>query len=140
MRDTTSTEGNGESGAADKQDRIDRAVAKIEDTICAQAFQARSAGLPETVSEFAPELLGPNPTPLERLLVRNVLSTMGHLKNVERHHALTMSGSIQLLDFWQRRLERAQRMHLRAIEALARVRRLQIPALVQVNIDQRNAG
>lgn len=65
--------------------------------------------------------------------------TMRHLKDAETQYLLRTSGTIKVLEFWQRRLERAQRMHLRAVESLARVRRLQIPALVQVNIDQRKA-
>jgi hypothetical protein len=37
------------------------------------------------------------------------------------------------LEWWQRRIERAQRMYVSAIKALAQIRRLQLPT-VQVNV------
>jgi hypothetical protein len=44
------------------------------------------------------------------------------------HHALTVG------TYWDRRLNSAQQRHLRAIESLARVRRLSNATPLQVNI------
>ena len=49
---------------------------------------------------------------------------------------MTGNTTIVQADFWERRLSAAQRRFLRATETLARVRRLQLPA-VQVNIAER---
>jgi hypothetical protein len=55
--------------------------------------------------------------------------------DVERRYSDILGESVTLAvgDFWERRLTMAQRRYLRALETLARVRRLALPA-VQVNI------
>lgn len=73
---------------------------------------------------------------LERLLVQQVVLTWLKLGHTEWHHEhILVNGhmTIQVADFWERRLSAAQRRYLRACETLARVRRLGLPML-QVNI------
>ena len=87
--------------------------------------------------EMQKELGGENPNPLEKLLVQQVVMSWLRLQLVEYHFTEVMNQSITLNlgRYWESRLSAAQRRHLRAIETLARVRRLlsKTPA-VQVNI------
>lgn len=73
---------------------------------------------------------------LERLLIQQIALAWLKLSYVEyRHRYFLTNGNttITQADFWERRLSVAQRRYLRAIETLARVRRMNLPA-VQVNI------
>ena len=81
------------------------------------------------------ELAGPEPTPLERLLVDRIVVCWLNAAYAEALHAqrLRDGASLREAEFHQRRTERAQRQLLRAVQALATVRRLLGP-VVQVNI------
>jgi hypothetical protein len=73
------------------------------------------------------ELSGPSPSVLERLLIDQVVLSYLHLNMIEYQHGPLMGGSdasMEIIEFWERRLDGAQRRYLRAIESLARVRRL----------------
>lgn len=73
---------------------------------------------------------------IERMLIDNILNTWLRLNWVEYTLAGYMgtgSVSYELIRYWERRLTESQNRHLRAIESLARVRRMQLPML-QVNI------
>lgn len=73
---------------------------------------------------------------LEELLIQQVALCWLKLAYTEwqhKYYLTTGSTTITQCDFWERRLSAAQRRYLRACETLARVRRLQLPA-VQVNI------
>lgn len=86
--------------------------------------------------EFPRQLARPGDGRLERLLVQQAVLCWLQLGYMEYHysHYLTNGNTpIAQADFWERRLSAAQRRYLRAIETLARVRRLNLPAL-QVNI------
>jgi hypothetical protein len=74
--------------------------------------------------------------PLEKMLIEQVGLCWLRLSIVELKHAINTSGSsgIARADYWDRALSAAQRRHLRAVETLARVRRLLRPNAVQVNI------
>jgi hypothetical protein len=76
-----------------------------------------------------------NASALERALIDAVVLAWLRYADLERRYSNVMKGSISLqqADFWERRLGATQRRYLRAIETLARVRRLAIPAM-QVNI------
>lgn len=79
----------------------------------------------------------PAATPLERMLIEQIALCWLRLSIAELQHAdHTMSGSIGIsqADYWDRALSATQRRYLRAIESLARVRRLLHPNAVQVNI------
>jgi|SoiMethySBSTD1v2_1073268.scaffolds.fasta_scaffold1371116_1 hypothetical protein len=80
------------------------------------------------------DLMGPDPTPLETLLVDRIVLTWLHLHYVENIYVQSMHElSITQATFHQRRLSLAQSRYLAAIRTLAQVRRLQVPT-VQMNI------
>jgi hypothetical protein len=85
------------------------------------------------------ELGGPNPTPLERLLVERIVSCWLHLYQLELIYAQKESMSLELGNYYQRSLSSAQKRYLAAIKMLALVRKLAIPAL-QVNIARKQVN
>ncbi len=76
-------------------------------------------------------------SPLERLLIEQVILCWLHLNAAELEYADVIGGSsfAHVVDHWERRLSSAQARYLRACETLARIRKLarSTPAL-QVNI------
>jgi hypothetical protein len=82
------------------------------------------------------ELGGPNPTPLERLLVERIVTCWLHLHDIEARFVQAKERSIAQADYGQRALDRAQKRYLSALRTLATVRRLAVPVL-QVNIANR---
>ena len=85
------------------------------------------------------DLERPSDGPLERLLIQQIALAwlkLAYTEHTHKHYLMTGSTTIVQADFWERRLSAAQRRFLRATETLARVRRLQLPA-VQVNIAER---
>lgn len=105
-----------------------------------KGFEA-TAALKESLKigwqEMQIELGGENPNPLEKLLIQQVVMSWLRLQLAEYYYTVKMNQSISLTSgrYWEGRLSAAQRRHLRAIETLARVRRLlsKTPAF-QVNI------
>mgnify|MGYP007086306384 FL=1 len=88
------------------------------------------------------DLARPGDGELERLLVQQVVLCWLKLAYTEyqhRHYLTTGTTTITQADFWERRLSAAQHRYLRATETLARVRRLQLPA-VQVNIAEQQVN
>ena len=79
-----------------------------------------------------------NASPLERMLIDAVVLAWLRYQMVERGATAALSGSHGLVQgaYWDKRLSSAQRRYLRAIETLARVRRLALPML-QVNIAEK---
>lgn len=74
-------------------------------------------------------------TPLERVLVDHINMCGARLADVEwRYESNATSGKLTLAqaDFWERQLNHAQHRYLKAVETLARVRKLNIN--IQVNI------
>ena len=76
--------------------------------------------------------------PLEKALISHVALCWLRLQVIEKQYSGMQAGSMTLSqgDYWERRLSAAQRRYLRAVETLARVRRLRVPAL-QVNIGEK---
>lgn len=77
---------------------------------------------------------------LEQMLIDNLLNCWLRLQWVEYHLASYMgepSVNLDEIRHWERRLTESQKRHLRAAEALAKVRKLNLPAL-QVNINTEN--
>lgn len=101
---------------------------------------SKSPQLTESVTtgaqELARELAGPSPSPIESLLAENAVICWLQLYDTQYRHAAVHSESIELSRsaYWDKRLESAQRRYLRALETLARVRKLQAHAVVQVNV------
>jgi hypothetical protein len=81
------------------------------------------------------ELGGPNPTPLERLLVERVVACWLQVQDADIRYAQGQANSppLAVCDFQQRRMDRAHRRYMTAIKTLATVRKLALPVL-QVNI------
>ena len=89
--------------------------------------------LPRKLDQLRAELAGPNPTPLERLLVERIAGCWLHLHHLEIVYAGKESMTLELGRYYQACLDRAQKRYLAAIKALAVVRKLALPSL-QVNI------
>lgn len=88
------------------------------------------------MAEMRRDLAGHDAPRLVQLLVENVVTCWLRLQLMEYHYTVNMFSedgpSMAQGDYWERRLTIAQGRYLRAIDTLARVRRLAIP--VQVNI------
>ncbi len=82
------------------------------------------------------EVVGENPSPLERLLAERVVATWRQVQLFEGLYALGMKNEVMSQgDYRQQRLDRAHRRHLSAIRTLAHIRKLG-PA-VQINIAEK---
>ncbi len=93
-------------------------------------------GLRRTLNELKAELGGPNPTPLEKMLIDRIAACWlqcNYADAIYSQQAEEMS--LQWGEYLQRRQARYHRGYLGAIKALAQVRRLLTPA-VQVNVAQ----
>jgi len=85
------------------------------------------------------ELAGPNPTPLERLLVDRIVTCWLHLHLTELRLVQSTGSSIAQADYSQRAIDRCQKRYLAAIKALATIRRLALPVL-QLNIREKQVN
>jgi hypothetical protein len=85
------------------------------------------------------ELAGPDPTPVERLLVERVVACWLQVQDADIRHAQANNLSINWGEYYQRRMDRAHRRYLSAIKALALVRKLAVPVL-QVNIARKQVN
>jgi hypothetical protein len=95
--------------------------------------------LPRKLQTMRTELSGPNPTPLERLLVERVVTCWLHLHHLEALYVGKDSMSLELGSYYQRSLSAAQKRYLAAIRTLAVVRKLAVPVL-QVNIARKQVN
>lgn len=97
---------------------------------------ALKASLRTGWTQLQQDIARPGDGALEKLLIQQIALAWLKLAFTEYHHRHYLTNgntTITQADFWERRLSAAQRRYLRAVETLARVRRLQLPA-VQVNI------
>ena len=85
------------------------------------------------------ELLGENPTPVERLLVERVVACWLSVQDAEIRTASQKEMTLKQGDFHQRRLDATHRRYLAALKALALVRKLAIPAL-QINVARKQVN
>lgn len=84
--------------------------------------------------------VGEHPTPLEAALGERIAVNWLHLHYVEAKYLEAMGDLTYEQDTWHgKRIEQAERRYLRAIKALAEVRKLQLPA-VQLNIGERQVN
>jgi hypothetical protein len=87
------------------------------------------------LNQMRADLAGPDATPLEQLLVDRVVvcwldcmyADLLKVKRLTGHHSVSEG------EYFSRRAEQAQRQFLKAVRALAMVRRLRVPA-IQVNL------
>lgn len=85
------------------------------------------------------ELGGPSPTPLERLVVERIVACWLQLHQLELSYGAKASMPIELANYYQKSIDRAQKRYLAAIKALAYVRRLARP-VVQVNVARKQVN
>jgi hypothetical protein len=86
------------------------------------------------------ELAGPDPTPLERLLVERVVACWLQVQDADVRYAQGQKDcTLALGEYQQRRVDRAHKRYLSAIKALALVRKLALPVL-QVNIARKQVN
>jgi hypothetical protein len=89
---------------------------------------------------FREELLGSDPTPVERLLVERVVACWLHVQEADiRYAEHSENCSFAQADFDQRRLDAANKRYLAALKTLALVRKLAAPVL-QVNIARKQVN
>ena len=86
--------------------------------------------------ELSRELGYAEAPPLERVLIDQVTLTWVHLYTIQVLYSRKLGErhTLELARHYERRLSAAQRRHLRAVEALARVRKLAGRSPVQINI------
>src|SRR5262249_40582292 len=85
------------------------------------------------------ELAGPNPTPVERLLVERIVACWLQVQDADVRYAQAKNLSLDWGDYYQRRMDRAHKRYLAAIKTLALVRKLAVPVL-QVNIARKQVN
>lgn len=79
---------------------------------------------------------------LERGLIEHVVLCWLRLQAVESRYTYAMGQSQELAMayWWERRLTAAQGRYMRAVESLARVRRLTRPSAVQINVGEQQVN
>ena len=88
------------------------------------------AGIEEKVKAMNEELLGPNPSILERLLVRRVVNGWVTVHALELELAVRPPANLRNKAYLDTAIGRAQKRMTQAIGELARLRRLQAPLIV----------
>jgi hypothetical protein len=88
----------------------------------------------ERLALLKQELAGPNPNPIERLLVDRVGACWLQLAYADTMEADFREGSFADGDYNQRKQDRAHRRFLSAVKMLATVRRLTLPIHVDLNV------
>jgi hypothetical protein len=100
----------------------------VTDTACREVLSCQ-------LDHLRVELSGPNPSPLESLLVQRIITCWLHLHYLEVLYTGKQSEKLVIGEYLDRSIDRAHKRYLSAIKALATVRRLAVPILVgQVNI------
>lgn len=79
--------------------------------------------------------------PLERPLIAHVVTAWLTLQQAEAGYESRVGGKngvdLDIGIWWEKRMTMIQRRYLRAVETLARVRRLTAPATVQINVGEK---
>ncbi len=88
------------------------------------------------------ELAQPADTPLEGLLIDQILLTWldYHLMQIAAENEQTSGASLERLEVYDRLVSARSRRYLRAIETLARVRRLAVRTPLQINIGDKQVN
>lgn len=85
------------------------------------------------------ELLGADPSPVDRLLVERVAACWLQVQDADVRAAQATGQSPKWFELYQRRMELANRRFLAAVKTLAQVRKLALPVL-QVNIAKKQVN
>jgi hypothetical protein len=80
------------------------------------------------------ELAGPQPSPIERLLVERVVACWLQVYHADAIAAQAERTTFAEGDYIQRRQDRAHRRYLSAIRTLALIRKLAVPIRVDLNV------
>ncbi len=115
-------------------DLMDHAIEKIFERV--GETYALKATLKTGWNETIVGMTHPDDGLLEKMLVKQAALCWMQLGYVELQYNTVLTDNNTTLsraDFWERRLNSAQKRYLRATETLARVRRLRLPTM-QVNI------
>ncbi len=125
------------------------AVGKLIDWAAGKEGNSKTkASLKDELCEFAADLAGPSPSPVERVLAETAATSWFAYRLHEAQYAAGewREGGMTLAqsEHAQRRIDRAHRRFLSTLKTLAAVRRLALPAL-QINVasqqvNQLNAG
>jgi len=91
-----------------------------------QAGPVVAESLKQARASLMQELGYPAASPLERLVIEQVVLCWLHLNIVQLEYTAVIRQSLvaPAADHWERRLSAAQRRYLRAVDALARIRKL----------------
>ena len=114
-----------------------RARQVLMQSIIADMAENVRASIESGLERQAEELRQPSDGPLEELLIDQILTCWLDENLTRAGYASVMAGSHSFAvgDYWQRKLTMTQQRYLRAIESLAKVRRL-MRFTLQVNIAQ----
>src|SRR5262245_27971554 len=96
-------------------------------------------GLLSKLKMMRAELAGENPTPIERLLAEHVVACWLQVQETEIRYAQAKNLTINQGDYHQRKVDRAHKRYLSALNTLAVVRKLAVPVL-QVNIAKKQVN
>ena len=116
----------------------ERAERELIAVACGKNLIRREA-LDQKLVTLRAELGGPQPSPLERLLVERIVACWLQVLIGEDSYARQLRrGDLSWAtdSYHQRRLDQAQRRYLTAIKALAQVRRLLTPTVVNIAAQQ----
>lgn len=96
----------------------------------------------EGIRRMARDLAGEDAPLIERLLAEHAALCWAnyYLTQYGYHQVLSESVTLNQGTYWEKRLTTVQRRYLRALESLARVRRLLRPHALQVNIGARQVN
>ena len=110
-------------------------LAAGKNTLAREAWERKAAALRD-------ELAGPDPTPLERILVERAVACWLQVSYADAMAAQNLEGgTLARSDFWRRTQDSAHRRFLGAVKTLAQVRRLALPVLLaQINLAQQQVN
>lgn len=86
-------------------------------------------GITRKLELLRQELVGPHPTPIERLLAERAVACWLQVYEADMRYAQAKNLEIPWGDYYQRRMDRAHRRYLASLKTLALIRKLAIPAL-----------
>lgn len=117
-------------------DMVEQAARSLISTVGRQSYAVRQS-MTAGWEQLPRDLTRPGDGELERLLVQQVVISWLYLSFIEYNYSAVLTDTAMTItrgDYWERRMGAAQRRYLRATETLARVRRLQLPAVQVVNV------
>jgi hypothetical protein len=121
-------------------DDLERAFGRAAETAWLNQVSAGSLfhkeGWGRALAKIRSDLSGPDPSPIEKMLINRVCVCWLYLQGAEMLYAHAASGSylFREAEHLDKRVERAQRRYLSALKTLAQVRQLEIPRINQLNV------